>query len=125
MSATKIIFWATTGLLFLTQGIMPILTTNSEETKTAMTHLGYPVYFGLMLAIFKLAGGISIIIPKIPAQIKEWSYGCFAVEFIAACWSIIATEGFNATALFPIVAIAILATSYWSYHKLKANKIST
>lgn len=123
MVKTKIVFWATTGLLFLTQALMPILTTNADETKEAMSHLGYPIYFVLMLAIFKLLGGLVLIIPQIPPRIKEWAYAGFAIDFIAAFVSIITIDGFGSIMLFPLVALAILITSYGSYYKI--TKIKT
>lgn len=121
MKSTKIIFWATTGLLFLTQGLMPIFTTNADETKEAMSHLGYPVYFVVMLAIFKLLGGLSLITPQIPSRIKEWAYTGLAIDFVAAFVSIMVVDGFGGGALFPVVALAILITSYLSYHKISLS----
>lgn len=118
MKTAKIVFWSTTGLLFLTQGLMPIFTTNDEGTKVAMSHLGYPVYFPLMLAIFKLLGGLALIVPQFPKRIKEWAYAGFGLDFIAALYSLVAVDGVNATSLIPIIAMGVLAASYWSYHKL-------
>jgi uncharacterized membrane protein YphA (DoxX/SURF4 family) len=118
MKATKIVFWATTGLLFLTQGLMPVLTANANNTKEAISHLGYPIYFVLMLAIFKLLGGIALIIPQIPLRIKEWAYAGFAIDFIAAFVSIAIIDGMKAITLFPLVALLILIISYRSYYKI-------
>ena len=115
---TKIVFWATTGLLFLTQALMPILTANANDTKDAISHLGYPIYFVLMLAIFKLLGGLALIIPRIPLRIKEWAYAGFAIDFIAAFVSSIIIDGLKTITLFPLVALAILITSYRSHYKI-------
>lgn len=122
MKSTKIIFWATTGLLFLTQGLLPIFTTNDPGAKEAMNHLGYPIYFVLMLAVFKLVGGLALIIPKISARIKEWAYTGFTIDFIAAFVSLAVVDGFNGTLIIPIVALIILILSYWSYHKLNQKQ---
>jgi len=118
----KILFWATTGFLFLMQGLMPILTHNDEGTQQAMAHLGYPVYFGLMLAIFKLVGGLALIIPQVPAKVKEWAYAGFGLDFIAALYSFIAVDGLVTFAFFPVIAFAVLTASYISYHKVYAPK---
>jgi hypothetical protein len=124
MKTAKIVFWATTGLLFLTQGLMPVLTTNANDTKEAISHLGYPIYFVLMLAIFKLLGGIALIVPQIPLRIKEWAYAGFAIDFIAALVSIIIIDGVSSITLFPFIALIILITSYWSYYKIiKSHKV--
>lgn len=118
----KITFWITTSLIFLLQGIMPILTYTDEGTQQAMAHLGYPAYFGLMLAIFKLVGGLALIIPQVPAKVKEWAYAGFGLDFIAAIYSMIAVDGIVATAFFPIIALAVLTASYISYHKVYTPK---
>jgi uncharacterized membrane protein YphA (DoxX/SURF4 family) len=123
MKSAKIIFWVTTGLIFLTQGLMPIFTTNMPEAKATMSHLGYPAYFALMLAVFKLLGGLALIIPQVPARIKEWAYAGFAIDFIAALVSFIAVDGFLPTTFFPLIAIVVLVLSYWSYHKMHGTKI--
>jgi uncharacterized membrane protein YphA (DoxX/SURF4 family) len=118
MKKQKIIFWISTGFLFLTQGIMPIFTYNDPGSQDAMAHLGYPYYFALMLAIFKLIGGLLLIIPTIPNRIKEWAYAGFAFDFVAAFVSLWVTDGLSALVLFPVIAMIILMISYISHHKI-------
>jgi hypothetical protein len=38
MKKEKIIFWSTTGFLFLFQGVMPALTGHTEMAKEGMRH---------------------------------------------------------------------------------------
>jgi uncharacterized membrane protein YphA (DoxX/SURF4 family) len=122
MKTKRIIFWISTGLIFITQGLMPIFTTNMEETVQAFAHLGYPHYFVTMLAIFKLIGGLVLIIPKIPSRLKEWAYACFTIDFIAASVSITVVDGFSATTFIPLITLLVLMISYWAYHAMH-NKI--
>lgn len=121
MKKDKIIFWTTTGLIFLFEGVMPALTGNSEMAKEGMRHLGYPEYFGLILTVFKVLGALSLIIPQIPARIKEWAYAGFAFDFIFAFLSLLAVDGLVALSFFPLFVFAILIVSYVYYHKLKTN----
>jgi uncharacterized membrane protein YphA (DoxX/SURF4 family) len=121
MKTYKIIFWSTATLIFITQGLMPIATVNNEEAKLGMQHLGYPTYFGLMLAIFKLAGGLAIIIPQVPKRIKEWAFAGFAIDFVCALYSFIAVDGVTLVVLFPVIALLILALCYHSYHKMSES----
>lgn len=121
MKTYHIIFWSTAGLLFLTQGIMPILTFNQEGSREAMAHLGYPAYFGAMLAVFKLLGGLAIIIPKVPHRIKEWAFAGFGIDFICALISFVAVDGLTGVVILPVIAFAILSLCYFAYIKRSEN----
>jgi hypothetical protein len=124
MKKYKIVFWISTLLIFIMQGIMPILTLNSIETKQGMEHLGYPAYFASILAFFKLFGAIALLIPAFPALIKEWAYAGFAIDFVCAFVSIIIVDGVSGVAFAPVVALVILILSYISFHKIKENRKS-
>lgn len=122
MKKYKIMFWISTILIFLFQGVMPALTGQTEMAKEGIRHLGYPDYFGLSLTIAKVIGAIILILPMFPARIKEWAYAGFAFDFVFACISLWAVDGFSPLVLFPIVVLAVLMVSYFSYHKLRENK---
>ncbi|PTB91549.1 DoxX family protein [Marivirga lumbricoides] len=121
---TKIIYWISTGIIFLFEGVLVALTSQTEFAKEGIRHLGYPEYFGVLLAILKVAGAIVLILPMISARIKEWAYAGFAITIIAAAVSHWAVDGFGGQTIFPIVFFAILATSYITYHKLQKNTIA-
>lgn len=119
MKKTKIIFWVTTTLIFLFEGLMPALTSQTEMAKEGISHLGYPAYFGLALTIFKVAGALVLIVPQFPKRLKEWAYAGFAFDFIFAAISHGAVDGINGQTFFPFVVLAILMVSYVNFHKLQ------
>ena len=119
MKTSKIIFWTTTTIIFLFEGVMPAFTSQTEMAKEGIRHLGYPEYFGLMLTVFKVFGGLALIIPIVPAKMKEWAYAGFAIDFIAAFVSICCVDGFNAILVAPLIAMILLVLSYVYYNKLK------
>jgi len=123
MKTSKIIFWSTTVLIFLFEGVLPALTSQSELAKEGIRHLGYPDYFGVLLTVFKVSGALALIIPKVPARIKEWAYAGFAFDFISACVSNWAVDGFSGIVLFPLFVLAVLMTSYIYYHKLSSMSL--
>ncbi|HEY3430114.1 MAG TPA: DoxX family protein [Cyclobacteriaceae bacterium] len=118
MKTAKIIFWTTTILIFLFEGVMPALTSQTEMAKEGIRHLGYPEYFGVLLVTFKILGSLALIIPKIPARIKEWAYAGFAFDFISATVSLWVVDGFGGQTIFPLIVLGVLAVSYIYYHKL-------
>ncbi len=118
MKSTKIIFWVTTIIIFLFEGVMPALTSQTELAKEGIKHLGYPGYFGNALVVFKILGVLVLIIPKVPNRIKEWAYAGFAFDFIFASISHFAVDGAGFQAIFPLIFLVILIISYINYHKL-------
>ena len=122
MKSTKIIYWVTTSIIFLTQGIGTALAFNSPESSEGIKQLGYPEYFRIMLSIFKILGAFVLIIPFFKGRYKEWAYAGFGIDFIAAVVSIWATTGFGPHVLFAIAFMGILIASYVSYHKLQQLK---
>lgn len=122
MKNQKLLFWISTGLIALFEGVMPALTSQTELAKEGITHLGYPLYFGNALVIFKVLGVLSLIIPAVPKRIKEWAYAGFAFDFIFAAISHGAVDGINGNTFFPFIVLAVLAVSYVSYHKINDQK---
>lgn len=118
MTKYKIIFWITTGIIFLMEGVLVAFTSHTDMSIQGITSLGYPVYFVTLLAVFKVLGSIALIIPQVPARIKEWAYAGFAIDFIAAFVSIWVVAGFGIMLIMPTAFIAILVASYWSREKL-------
>jgi len=115
---TKTVFWITTIAIFLFEGVLPALTSQTELAKEGIRHLGYPEYFGNLLVVFKVVGVLLLVIPKLPLRVKEWTYAGFAFDFIFAAASHWAVDGFGFQVIFPIIVFAILVTSYICYHKL-------
>lgn len=114
----KIIFWVTTVAIFLFEGVMPALFSQSEESKEGFRHLGYPLYFVTLLTVFKILGALALIVPQVPGRIKEWAYAGFAIDFICASVSYFMVDGFGFFAIFPLIILAVLIISYISYHKM-------
>ncbi|MFO0469192.1 MAG: DoxX family protein [Bacteroidota bacterium] len=122
MKKEKIIFWTATTIIALFEGVMPVLTSQTELAKEGIRHLGYPEYFGNALVVFKVLGVLALVIPQIPKRVKEWAYAGFAFDFIFASISHGAVDGMNVQTIFPMFVLGILAVSYIYYHKLSLNK---
>lgn len=124
MKQVKIIFWTTTIIIFLFETVMPGLTFNTELARSGIRHLGFPGYFGSLLVVFKVLGGFALIIPAIPARVKEWAYAGFAFNFISASVAHAAVDGIDFQTFFPLIIFGILIASYVSWHKLRQPAVA-
>ena len=115
---TKIVFWISTVLIFLFEGVMPAFFSQKKESIEGFTHLGYPVYFVTVLTVFKVLGTLALIIPQVPKRLKEWAYAGLTFDFLCACISYCVVDGFGFFALFPLIVLAVLMVSYYCYHKM-------
>lgn len=112
------VFWISTIIIFLFEGVLPALTGQTDMAKEGIRHLGYPDYFGLVLVVFKFIGAIILIAPIRNIRIKEWAYAGFTFNFIFASISHFMVDGLNFQSFFPLITLAILALSYFTYHQL-------
>ena len=120
----NIIFWVTTSLIVIFEGIFPALTFRTELAKEGIRHLSYPDYFGVMIVVFRICGVIALIFPQIPARIKEWAYAGFIIEFLSASVSTMVVDGLTFNVIVPLIVMAVLLLSYFSFHKkLKLNNV--
>ena len=118
MKTTKIIYWTTTILIVLFDGLIPALTSNTELARQGISHLQYPDYFRVMLTFFKVVGALALILPFIKGRYKEWAYAGFGIDFICAAISHWVVDGFGAMAIVPLTAFVVLAISYVFYNKI-------
>jgi hypothetical protein len=125
MKTTRIIYWVTTSLIFLFEGVMPALTFNTEMAKQGISHLGYPAYFGVMFVVFKVLGSLVLILPFFKGRIKEWAYAGFTFDFVSASVSNTVVDGFGGGTIFPLIVLGVLAVSYICYHKLTPQLTTT
>lgn len=121
----KVIYWVTTIIIFLFEGVIPALTSQSEMAKEGIRHLGYPAYFGVVLTVFKVIGAILLILPNVPARVKEWTYAGFAFDFIFAAISNAAVNGFKPGLLLPVAFLGLLIASYISRQKIYNQEVAS
>lgn len=119
----KIIYWAATiwlSLGMLSTGIVQLL--KEKEQVDLFTHLGYPMYFLTILAVWKLLGVVAVLIPKAPL-LKEWAYAGFFFSMLGALLSHIALGG-SVNTLFPPLLLLILTMVSWYFRPADRKIIS-
>ncbi|RKS21751.1 DoxX-like protein [Flavobacterium endophyticum] len=110
----KIVYWISTlwlALGMVSTGIVQML--HVKEEADMMAHLGYPLYFLTLLAVWKFLGVITILIPKF-TLLKEWAYAGFFFAMTGAIYSHIAS-GDAVKELFPPLLLLVLTMVSWYF----------
>jgi uncharacterized membrane protein YphA (DoxX/SURF4 family) len=113
MKARTIGYWICTVLIalaFLSGGAFDIL--HPPQVLEGMAHLGYPVYFLVILGVWKVLGGIVILLPGFPLA-KEWAYAGIIFDLTGATASHAASGDDIFHIVTPIV-LAGLAVASWA-----------
>ena len=77
-----------------------------------VTHLGYPLYFLGIIGVWKLLGGITLLVPGYP-RLKEWAYAGIFFELSGAAVSWLAREQNLGEAVVPML-LALLTLGSWA-----------
>jgi uncharacterized membrane protein YphA (DoxX/SURF4 family) len=112
MKARAVGYWICTVLIalaFLSGGIGQLL--RSPQTVEGITQLGYPVYFLTILGVWKVLGGITVLVPGFPL-LKEWAYAGMIFDLTGASASHLAAGDDVRHILVPLVLAALVAGSW-------------
>jgi uncharacterized membrane protein YphA (DoxX/SURF4 family) len=107
------IYWISTGLLgldFVVGGVFQIA--RAPEAVQGFAHLGYPAYFLSLLGVWKILGGIALLVPGTP-RLKEWAYAGIFFDVTAAVVSVLAVGDGVLPALLPF-AFVVLTLASWA-----------
>jgi hypothetical protein len=88
--------------------------TNPVEFK----HLGFPNYFRIELTAAKIIGAFMLLIPQVPARIKEWIYVAFSINLISAFIAKLNSGYSIAASSEPLLVFIILIVSIRYLDKL-------
>ena len=115
---TKIIYWLATGLIALMMLFSGFAYFINPEVASGFEKMGFQEFFRVELGVAKVLGAIVLLIPTIPKRIREWTFAGFVITFISASIAHIAVGDPIGTALFPLIALGILAVSHSYYFKV-------
>ena len=112
---SKYVYWGATALIALFSAFSGTMYFVADAPAETIQRLGYPDYFHVLLGIGKLAGAVGLLAP-LPRSLKEWVYAGFTFDFSAAIISHIMAGDPVSSIVMPLVALALLLTSYAAYH---------
>jgi uncharacterized membrane protein YphA (DoxX/SURF4 family) len=107
-----IAYWITTALtafVFLSGGAADVA--RPSFATEGMVHLGYPIYFMVILGVWKLLGGIAVLIPRFPL-LKEWAYAGMLFDLTGASASHAATGDPAGKVATPLIILLIVIASW-------------
>jgi uncharacterized membrane protein YhdT len=110
-------FWLTTILFCAAMATSAVLYLTNAGFKQRFAHLGFPSYFRVELAVFKLAGVFAHLLPaRLP--MKEWAYAGFFITLISASLAHFESGDSIAKVMNPMLTAVLLTASYLSYRML-------
>ncbi|MBL7952364.1 MAG: DoxX family protein [Flavobacteriales bacterium] len=122
MRKLNIAYWIVNGLFAAFMIFSSLDNVVSGEQSVAFVHdkMGYPVYFIPWIGVAKILGAIAILLPMLPARVKEWAYFGLFMDLATAIYSFIAL-GEPASGYAPIfIFVAFLIAAYVLHHKRRA-----
>ena len=116
---TTILYWVITGLFsaFMIFSSIGGITLDPRGMELMHDHLGYPNYFIQWISVLKIIGAIAILLPMVPARIKEWAYFGFFVDLLTAVFSFIAVGDPVADWGMMLLFVAVLLAAYVLHHE--------
>ena len=127
----RIIYWTTTGIVSAVMVFSIINFTFLDGfpfPEGGFVHLGLPNYFRVELTIAKMLGLAALLIPRVPAKIKEFAYFGFGITLLSAAIAHFSSGDVRISPLFvidPLVFLSLLAVSYSRFLKMNGELIGS
>jgi hypothetical protein len=124
--ATTIVYWIVTALFCLEMSFTAYYELlRLPEAAQAFARLGFSASsFRVELSWAKVAGVLALLLPMLPARIKEWAYAGFAINLVSALIAHLSI-GDRPAALAPSAITSVLwGFSYFFWLRLRATSAS-
>jgi uncharacterized membrane protein YphA (DoxX/SURF4 family) len=112
LNTGAILYWAATAtiaFIFVSSGICYAIAL--PQVVDGVQQLGFPLHFIVLLGVWKVLGGIAILLPGLP-RVKEWAYAGMFFDLTGA--AVASTSVGNAWwhIVAPLSVAAILVASW-------------
>src|SRR5215469_7500092 len=113
-------FWISTVIFVLQMGFTAYAQLQLPQVAGEFARLGFPGYFRVELTWAKFAGLAVLLVPMIPARVKEWAYAGFAITLVSAVIAHVAIgEGFSAW-MWAAGTLVLWGLSYFFFRRMQA-----
>ena len=117
-------FWISTVLFSLQMGFTAYAQLKLPQVAAEFAHLGFPGYFRVELCWAKFAGLIAVLVPMVPARVKEWAYAGFAIVLVSAVIAHLAVGEGVASWGWAVGTGVLEALSYYFWRRLQASSVT-
>lgn len=112
-------FWISTVIFALQMGFTAYAQLRLPQVAGEFARLGFPDYFRVELSWAKFVGLAALLVPMVPARVKEWAYAGFAITLVSALIAHFALgEGFDAW-MWAAGTLVLWGVSYFFYRRLQ------
>jgi len=116
MKAKSIAYWITTALVafFIGSGGLAQIAQYHANPHGMVPELNYPLYFFVILGVWKFLGAIAILVPRFPL-LKEWAYAGIFFDLTGAATSCAWVGGYGAYGFHVIAPLVICGLTLASW----------
>lgn len=118
MKKDKTIYWIATGILGAVMLWSAFNFAFNPEMKGAFAHFGLPNWFRIELTVAKFLGTLALLLPFVPAKLKEFAYFGFGITLISAAVAHLSSGDSVLIEIGHLTFFVCLVVSYLYYHKL-------
>jgi len=93
------------------------------DAADAFTRLGFPAAsFRAELSLAKVAGVVALLLPMVPARLKEWAYAGFAINLVSAIIAHLSTGDRPASLIPSSITSVLWGLSYFFWRRMQATQ---
>jgi DoxX-like family len=90
------------------------------QAAQAFTRLGFPAsYFRVELSWAKVAGVLALLVPMVPARLKEWAYAGFGINLVSALIAHFSISDRPLAFVASTITSVLWGLSYWFWRRLQ------
>ena len=118
-------FWISTAIFALQMSFTVYAQLKMPQVAQEFARLGFPGYFRVELSWMKLAGLAALLVPMVPAWLKEWAYAGFAITLVSAVIAHVSVGEPPVASLWAVMTSVLWCVSYFFWRRLQAEGITT
>ena len=85
LKTKTVVYWTVTALFCLQMSFTAYNELANSQVVQVFTRLGFPSHaFQVELSVAKVLGVLALLLPFVPARLKEWAYAGFAINLVSA-----------------------------------------